>query len=58
MPQEKPLIDRVKDYASSVHVQETPWLDLMLNDVIVELAEAERLRAKIAVLEAVERSRD
>jgi hypothetical protein len=39
--EEKALIDRVKDYASSVMVRDTPWLGLLMNDVIVEL---ERLR--------------
>jgi hypothetical protein len=38
---EKPLLDRVKDYASSVMVRDTPWLGLLMNDIIVEL---ERLR--------------
>lgn len=37
---EKSLLDRVKDYASSVQVQRTPWLDLLMNDVIVALTPA------------------
>ena len=41
---EKSLLDRVKDYASSVMVRDTPWLDLLMNDIIMELTEIERLR--------------
>lgn len=40
-PVEAPLLDRVKGYASSVMVTTTPWLNLLMNDIIVEL---ERLR--------------
>jgi hypothetical protein len=34
---EKSLLDRLKDYSSSVAVQQTPWLDLLMNDAIVAL---------------------
>jgi hypothetical protein len=37
---EKQLLDRVRDYASSVMVRETPWLGLLMIDIIVELTEA------------------
>ena len=46
---EKPLLDRVKDYASSAHVSNTPWLGLLMNDIIVEL---ERLRQIDAAADA------
>jgi hypothetical protein len=38
---ERSLLDRVKDYASSVKVSTTPWLEILMDDIIVEL---ERLR--------------
>jgi hypothetical protein len=53
---EKQLLDRVKDYASSVMVRETPWLGLLMNDIIVELTEADicteivRLRAALQTI--------
>jgi hypothetical protein len=36
---EKQLLDRIKDYASSVMVRDTPWLGRLMNDIIVELTE-------------------
>jgi predicted nucleic acid-binding Zn-ribbon protein len=44
-PTEKTLLDRVADYSSSVAVRDTPWLSLLMNDILVELREIERLRA-------------
>jgi hypothetical protein len=50
-PREADLISRVKGYASSVKVRDTPWLDLLMNDIIVKLTEdadeIERLRTAL-----------
>lgn len=51
--QEADLISRVKSYASSVQVSTTPWLTLLMDDVLTEL---ERLRQIDATADNIERS--
>lgn len=49
-PQEAELLDRLKSYAASAQVQNTPWLDLLMNDTIVEITE---LRSEVERLQVI-----